>query len=64
MDIINRITTTYTSSYKKKDFFEVIIKELYNKYLYYSFDDYTISMNWKEFICLICKWIFENGEHK
>jgi len=64
MDTINRITRTYTSLYKKKDFFEVIIEELYNKYLYYSFDDYTMSINCKEFICLICKCIFENGEHK
>ena len=49
---------------KEKDFFEVIIEELYNKYLYYSFEDYTMSINWKEFICLIGKCIFENGEHK
>ena len=68
IDTINRITTTYTSLYKKlkkeKYFFEIIIEELYNKYLYYSFKNETISINFKEFICLIGKCIFENDEYK
>lgn len=68
MNEINRIPRTYTSLFDKfkreREYFDVIIEELYRGCIYYSLEADTMSTNGQEFICLIGKFTTANGQHK